>query len=249
MSCLHMNIEYQNGKTRLADSYFTQPFKVAKPFEKDDGISIMVMTATAGILQGDVYDIQVKAGDRTRTVITNQSYTKIFNTREGEASQTIKLQVEGRGELAWMMQPVIPFHNSAFTTMTEVILSEQAAFCYIDILACGRVGMGESFAFRKYHGRILVKDEAGNPIYLENVRMYPKEQEYSGIGYFENFTHMGSMYLYGYEKPVLKQADGVMAVVTEAKKGYALRFMGNSADRLYGYALEVYKDLQRLGDV
>ena len=144
-----------------------------------------------------------------------------------------------------MMQPVIPFHNSAFTTMTEVTLSEQAAFCFLDILACGRVGMGESFAFRKYHGRTLVKDEAGRSLYLENVRMYPKDQDYSGLGYFEDFTHMGSMYLYGYEKPVLKQADGVMAAVTEAKKGYTVRFMGNSADRLYRYGMDVYKNLQR----
>ena len=82
MSCLYLNIGYENGKTRLTDSYFTQPFKVAKPFEEENGIGIMVMTATAGILQGDSYDIQVKAGDRTKTVITNQSYTKIFNTRE-----------------------------------------------------------------------------------------------------------------------------------------------------------------------
>lgn len=245
MSCLHLNIECQNGKTKLTDSYFTQPFKVAKPFEEENGMSIMVMTATAGILQGDSYDIQVIAGDRTKTVITNQSYTKIFNTREGEASQTVKLQVQGRGELAWMMQPVIPFHNSAFTTMTEVTLSERAAFCFLDVLSCGRVAMGERFAFRKYHGRVVVKDENGKPLYLDNVRMYPKNQDYSGLGYFEGYTHMGSIYLYGYQEPVLKQADGVLAAVTEAKGGYVVRLMGNSADRLYRYGVDVYQNLQR----
>lgn len=245
MSCLYLNIDCQNGKTILTDSYFTQPFKVAKPFEDENGIGIMIMTATAGILQGDSYDIQVKANDQTKTVITNQSYTKIFNTREGEASQTVKLQVQGRGELAWMMQPVIPFHNSAFTIMTEVTLSEQAAFYFVDILACGRVGMGEKFAFRKYHGRILVKNETGKVLYLDNVRMYTENQDYSGLGYFEGYTHMGSIYLYGYHKPILKQADGVLTAITEAKKGYVVRLMGNSADRLYRYGMEVYKNLQR----
>ena len=246
MSSLYLTTAFQNGKTRLTDSYFTQPFKVAKPFERGDMAEIMVMTATAGIMEGDKYDMNIKAGTHTKNMLTNQSFTKIFNTKDGEASQTISIQVEGDGELIWMMQPLIPFQNSAFITKTEVTVSRKAAFCYVDILACGRVGMKEQFAFRKYHGRMLVKDETGKPVFLDNIRMYPEEQNCGGLGYFEGATHIGSIYLYGYEPPVLQEMTGVEAVITETKSGYVVRMSGNSGDRLYQYAKNLYQSLIRV---
>lgn len=247
MSRLYLETQWQNGKTTLTDCYFTQPFKVAKPFEEAEGTHIMVMTATAGMLQGDDYYIQVTAGDKTKTKLTNQSYTKIFNTKEGEASQQVKLQIQGTGELAWLMQPVIPFENSAYTSETEVTVSENAALCYVDIFACGRVGMGETFAFQKYHGRVLVKNEAGKLLYLDNVRLYPKEHNYQGMGYFGAYTHIGSVYLYGYEKPLLKEAKGIQAAISEANQGFVVRMAGNSGEGLYQYAREIYESCVRIG--
>ena len=45
----------KNGKTILDDVYFTSPFKVAPPFYKsDDFIKVIIMSSSAGTLEGDV---------------------------------------------------------------------------------------------------------------------------------------------------------------------------------------------------
>jgi urease accessory protein len=54
-----MNMVFQNGKTVMSDCFFTSPFKVAKPFYRDNGYTeIMVMCASPGILASDKYNMR-----------------------------------------------------------------------------------------------------------------------------------------------------------------------------------------------
>lgn len=245
MSCLNITMEERNGRTAMSQCYFTQPFKVTKPFEYTDTTQIMIMTATAGIMKGDYYDIKVNAGANTSTLITNQSYSKVFDTMDGFASQSQHIELEKGAEFAWFMKPMILFGNSNFQSDTQIYLGEQTSLFYVDILAGGRIGMGERFAFYKYHGRTLIYNSEGKPIFLDNVLLEPEKGEIQGLGYFEESTHIGLIYLYGYQEPVLPFAEGVEAVMSKAQEGYVVRIMGSSGDRLYEYAEQLYRDRSR----
>ena len=81
LSELSVSMAYKNGKTVMSDCFFTSPFKIAKPFYRDNGYTeIMVMCASPGILAGDKYNLQFDLSDGTKTIISEQSYRKIYNT-------------------------------------------------------------------------------------------------------------------------------------------------------------------------
>ncbi len=241
MSSLHLSTIYRNGQTWLSECSFTQPFKVCKPFYNKDKTQIMVMTATAGIMKDDFYNIRVHAGAGTKTEFTNQSYTKIFNTRDGFARQEQDILLEDNAELVWMMKPVIPFADSSFKSNTRILLGENSKLFYTDITGCGRVGMGEKFAFRQYHSRTVVWNKKGRMVFLDNLYLEPKKWKLEGMGGFEGKTHIGMIYLYGYEKPRLMKSEDVEATVTQAYEGYMVRLMGNGGEYLYEYAESLYR--------
>lgn len=235
MSRLSVELKYSNGRTVVSDSYFSAPFKLVSPFYDEDYAKLMIMTASAGIMKGDFYDINIHALPGTNAIITDQSYAKIFNTRDGFASQSLNIQLEENSELIWMPKPVIPFENSSFEADTTISIKDNSKLVISEILACGRIGMGERFKFNFYRSRTAVSID-GKTVFLDNTRLCNGETDFSGIGFFENFTHIGFIYFYGYVKPEIISDKEITAFVTQAKCGYVVRFMGNSADRLYSYA-------------
>ena len=81
-----------------------------------------------------------------------------------------------------------------------ISIKENSKLVISEILACGRIGMGESFKFSFYKSRTAVSID-GKPVFLDNTRLCNGEADFSGIGFFENYTHIGFIYFYGYDKP------------------------------------------------
>ena len=60
LSKLHIRTAYREGKTILEDVSFTAPFKIVHPFyEKKDFMTVMLLTASAGIMTDDWQEIDV----------------------------------------------------------------------------------------------------------------------------------------------------------------------------------------------
>ncbi|MGN1119922.1 MAG: urease accessory protein UreD, partial [Oscillospiraceae bacterium] len=148
MSRLYICAENKNGTTIISDSFFSSPIKIAKPFYRPDYTEIMMMTASAGMLDGDVYDIEIIVKKGASLKLTGQSFTKIFKSGEKNgAAQRVRITVEDGVRLIYCPQPVIPFADSIFDSRTEVFLEDNASFLMQDIFSCGRNAMGEAFAF------------------------------------------------------------------------------------------------------
>ena len=78
MSRLYICAENKNGRTVITDSFFSSPIKIAKPFYYPDHTEIMMMTASAGMLDGDIYEIEIIVKENASLKFTGQSFTKIF---------------------------------------------------------------------------------------------------------------------------------------------------------------------------
>lgn len=247
MSRLSVELKYSNGRTVVSDSYFSAPFKLVSPFYDEDYAKLMIMTASAGIMKGDFYDINIHSLPDTNALITDQSYAKIFNTRDGFAAQRLNIELEENAELIWIPKPVIPFENSSFKADAAISIKENSKLVISEILSCGRIGMGESFKFSFYKSRTAVSI-GGKPVFLDNTRLCNGEADFSGIGFFENFTHIGFIYFHGYEKPEIISNKEISAFVTQAKCGYVVRLMGNSADKLYKYAVDLVLRTRQKGN-
>lgn len=225
MSRLFICAENMNGRNVIADSFFSSPIKIAKPFYYSDHTEIMMMTASAGMLDGDDYDIEINVKENASLVFTGQSFTKIFKSgKKGGAVQRVKITVEKGGRLLYSPQPVIPFADSIFDSRTEVFIDSGARFVMQDIFSCGRTAMNEYFAFKSFRSRIAVHID-GRLVFLDNIKLIPDEADLSGIGYFEGHTHSGMMYAYN---------EDIYAGLchTNAYKGVVCRMLADSAQEI-----------------
>ena len=58
LSEFYLTAAYRDGRTVMEDVSFTAPFKVMHPFyEKKDVMTVMLLTASAGIMAGDRQEI------------------------------------------------------------------------------------------------------------------------------------------------------------------------------------------------
>lgn len=236
MSVLNITAEYKNGRTVITDSEFTAPIKIAAPFYRKDHTEIMMMTASAGILDGDSYDINITVRENAALKFTGQSYTKIFRADRTGAVQKVTIIVEKGGTLIYAPCPVIPFGGSFFDSRTDVYLHSDSRFAMTDILASGRIAMDETFAFTSYRSRTAVYIDSRLK-YLDNRRLTPENTALDGIGFFEGYTHTGSAYFYGADKSALEETlsgyTSGEAAVSDAAAGISVRAAGKAADDMY----------------
>ncbi|MDR0330269.1 MAG: urease accessory protein UreD [Chitinispirillales bacterium] len=240
MSELYAKTGFQNGRTVLTGCAFTSPLKIAKPFYRDSGYTeLMVMCASPGMLSGDRFDMAFDMGENTKTIISTQSCQKLYNTGEGAAAQSLKIEVGENASLFYCPYPAIPFAKNRFRASAEIALSRSSKLFFGDILSCGRHGMGERFAFSEYVSKTTVSID-GKPAFVDASRLIPSEAAVGGIGFFEGYTCQGLLYLYGYETVSLPKRANLEAAVSRSHKGQSVRILSNDADAVYRFAVELF---------
>ena len=166
-------------KTVLEDCFFRAPFKIMKPFcpEGTEGMELMIMSVSAGILAGDSQEIQIEVKKGARLFLTTQSFEKVHKMEPGgRAFRKSRIRVENGGFLSYQPLPVIPFAGADFSGDTQILLEgPEAGLIYSEILSCGRAARGERFLYRRYQNRILVS--CGEvPLYADNTIYLPRRQ-------------------------------------------------------------------------
>lgn len=234
MSRLYLKAENKHGRTVISESNFTAPIKIAKPFYRSNETEVMMMTASAGMLDGDVYNIEINVLENAALKFTGQSYTKIFKGAEKGAVQETKISVKNNASLIYFPMPVIPYGESIFSNFTEVYLEKNCRFAMCDIFSCGRKAMNEEFLFKSYRSRTAVYVD-GKMEFLDNQKLIPQETDLKGTGFFEGYSHLGMLYIYGYENIVLPERKYGDTAATKASAGTCIRAFGNSADELEKY--------------
>lgn len=148
----------RDGKTILEDLSFTAPYKIMVPFEKEnDGIQIMPLCASAGIMAGDSQEFSYHVKEGANLEVLSQSFEKIHKMDEGSAFRTIEIQVEQNAILYYYPQPVIPFSGSAFdSTMTICLEDKTSRLFLLEVISCGRNAHEERFQYRRFSSRVRI---------------------------------------------------------------------------------------------
>lgn len=249
---LRLHVGLQNKKSVITDSFFTSPLKLGVPNTEGERLKVVLMMASAGILKGDEFVYDICCGSGTKTLLTEQSYTKIFDTGDGGAKRRQHIQVEQGASLYYCPCAAIPFGGSTYSGDMTVRLEEGSEFAYADIVAAGRVGMGERFAFRQYKNRICV--ELGDiPVWLDHCMFRPDRLDLESLVFFDGHTHQGTFYYYGKKEKQQQFLDWYLGKqeeiektaacgVTEAREGICLRALADTAqdiEELFGQIAEV----------
>lgn len=235
------------GDTFIKENYYTAPLKIGTPHAEGSLKKVVIMMASAGVLKGDRFDYQIICEDFTKTELTEQSYTKIFDTQDGMAERRVSITVGEEAVLDYNPCPVIPFGGSAYKGSTEIFLRKTSVLFYSEIMAVGRIAMGERLKFRLYENKISVFVD-GNPVYLEFNQYEPKKQSLNSMFFLDGYTHQGSFYCYtpqkiengrlqedisdvieNYKRENYIAQDEILYGISEAKEGFVLKVLGNGA--------------------
>lgn len=193
---LQLHIGQANGKTAVLESYFTSPLKLGTPNMDGDRLKVVLMMASAGVLKGDAFQYSIHCDAGTQTFLTEQSYTKIFNTGDGKAEKRQNIILEESASLYYRPCAAVPFGGSTYDGSMDIHLKKSSEFLYADIVTAGRVGMGERFCFNHYRNRICVWEE-GRPAWLDHCLLEPENMDLNGMLFFDGHTHQGTFYYHG----------------------------------------------------
>lgn len=246
---LRLIVKNNNDKTYIDDCYFTSPLKIGTPNYEKDRLLAVIMMASAGVLKGDCFDYYIECAQNAKMVLTEQSYTKLFDMGEGSAVKRVRINVGEKASLYYKQCAVIPFKNSCFESSTTISLSEKSEFAICDIIAAGRVGMGEAFLYKHYRSRIEVQLE-GRSVWLDQCVLEPKRNKLQNLVYFGKYTHQGLFYYFGDKQKQIAlikyepDTDNIEYAVTEAYRGIVVRVLACSAqeiEEVFGEIVELIK--------
>ncbi|KAB7789933.1 urease accessory protein UreD [Bifidobacterium leontopitheci] len=201
-STFRLRTAFRHGRTKVDDVYFEAPFKLMTPFEDGRHTDFIVMLASPGFLKGDEAHIAIEFGAGTDSTIRTQSYEKVLDTADGSASRTIDLTVHDGATAVFLPFPVIPFRGSSFENRTVARIAPTSTFVYADVVTCGRVGMDERWAMRRFANRLRVvvagPSDDGEPrgrlAFADRMLLEPDRFDYGEMGMWRSFTHCGVLY-------------------------------------------------------
>jgi urease accessory protein len=155
---------------------------------------VQLVNPTAGVLAGDRLEIEVQVEPGARARVATQSAMKVFAMPEGRASQATRLIVEDDAYLEYLPDPVIPFHDARFEQRTTIELAPMGTIIFADVLAPGRVAMGESLAYAQIDTRLTVQSTTGRILYHEATSLSPRRASLQRRGILgrDNLTALGT---------------------------------------------------------
>ncbi|MGI6012210.1 MAG: urease accessory protein UreD [Ruminococcus sp.] len=213
VSELRIGSEKSGEGTRLADVFYTAPFKIMQPFPTDRGLQVMMLSASAGVMAGDTQHFFFKIGEGSRLEFISQSFEKIHKMDDGWAERNIEITVEADAVFDFYPQPTIPFAGSAYQSGMEVNLTDETSrFGLYEILSCGRSASGERFKYRFYHSLIQIR-RRGKLIYRDNTRYEPERMEMEGVGMYESYTHLANLFLTANRVPDTEKENAIRSLV------------------------------------
>ncbi|MDR7855237.1 urease accessory protein UreD [Tissierella sp.] len=253
-SKLNITTKGRNGKTIIEDVYFTTPFKITRPFyEKNGALKIVAITVSAGILEGDVQEINIKTLEGSNTIITSQSYEKIHKMKEEEAKRNTDIYISKNAFLKYIPLPTIPFANSAFSSKVNVELEDDTSkFIISEIIACGRYSRGEIFQYKYFKSLVDVR-AMGKLLYRDNTFFKPKDFYVGEIGMLENYTHLANILIFNFDlsetiiseiRDIIEQNNVDGGVSYTWSKDVVIRILGFNSQSLERISERIIKTIE-----
>lgn len=207
--------DQMTGRTVVREQYSQVPLFAQKALYLEKSLPNMaymyVMSPSGGVLQGDSYELDVSLSDGAMAHLTTQGATRIYRMEKGFATQHVKLSA-GRGcYLEYMPDQIIPYSGSRFYQQTT-LAAHDATIVYSEVLAPGRVAMGESFQYDICCLRVEAVDERGRRRFADSAMLKPKKRDMRAAGIMEQDV-VGSMYILAPARFVADLARQVGAAV------------------------------------
>lgn len=161
------------GRTTLARQAFRAPFHLSKPYAHPEALQVQIVNPTAGMLEGDRLELDVRVRTGAALLVTTPSHARAFRVQgDGGVVCCQRLAVEAGGWLDWWPEPLVPHAGADFRQETTVEVAEGACLFFCDAVAPGRIAREERWAWRRLELGLTIA-RGGRPVLRERFALEP----------------------------------------------------------------------------
>lgn len=239
---LRLAAALKKAKTIFRETYSEGAFKITRPlYLTSSGEAYgYVMNPGGGYVDGDSYQISIVLEEEAEVLLTTQSSTKIYKTRAKPAIQDMEIHLKKGSLFEYLPDPVIAYQHACFKQNMIVQMDKGASLVCCDIFTPGWAPDGTLFRYDLLQSKMEVYLEK-QLVLFDHIKLEPDE-DMTGIGYMEGFTHFGTMIIIDdrVNKAFLEELHALFESMTELRigismltvPGFALRVLGNSTQAI-----------------
>lgn len=147
-----------DGRAAVTRARSTAPLKLLLPRARGSCAWVCTSSFGGGLVAGDAIELQVTVGAGAACTLTTQSATKVYRSPEGRAaSQSLRAHVGPDALLVLAPDPLMLFRDAVYRQRVEIEVAPGGGLVAFDLLTSGRRERGESWAFRRFEGRLDVR--------------------------------------------------------------------------------------------
>lgn len=211
-----------DGRTELLARYQKTPLQLMRPLyfdpERPDLAIVFMMSASAGMIQGDRYRVDVVCEPGSAVHLTTQGATKVQRMDDDYATSVVNLTV-GEGSLVeYLPDPIIPCASSRSYHRTRVSIAPGATAIVGETVRAGRLAHGERHVYDVLATDLEVRRPDGRALVLDRVRLTPSEADggISGPGVLGGEDQLASLHVVSDAAPAAEIAAALRAALEPA---------------------------------
>lgn len=169
---LTLRFAAQDGATRLADLYQSDPCRALLPSpDPGEPLTAVLITTAGGLTGGDRLKLSVTVEEGAAALCTPQAAEKIYRSPDDSAAQIdLSLGVAAGATLEWLPQEMILFDGARLDRRISVALQADSRLLAGDITVFGRTARGERFAAGSLFDRWQVRRD-GRLLWTDATRL------------------------------------------------------------------------------
>lgn len=240
-----LEMDEAKNKTLVTQQYSKAPLLTQKALHYDVANPSMaylfLMSSSGGIIQGDRYHVEISVKNKGIANITTQGATRIYKMDSNYAAQFVNIVVDDDSYLEFLPDQIIPYKKSRYFQQVQITSGINSTIVYSEVITPGRVAMGELFDYDLCHLRLTAKNKGSKILFMDAVRLDPKEQQFSQIGILGTESVFGTLYIITKKKQLEQilidigvildntEITGGCSVLPE-DSGLIVRLVGNSSE-------------------
>lgn len=236
---LEMDMENRQGRTVADNVYFQGAFKVMRPvyLNNYNYPCYYLLNPGGGYLDGDTYRMKVTLQEEAQLTLTTQSSTKVYKTPKSYAYQETEFHLKKDSYLEYLPDALIAYKDAKYVQKNVVYMEQGATLLYSDIVTPGWSPEGSKFSYDtlRLKSEIYMDNEL---VVFDHVKLQPENQNMTGLGFMEGYTHLGSFIVIGektddtlldrlYETIKEETGDFEFGISKLTLPGFTLRIMAN----------------------
>ena len=167
---VRFGVHLQDGVTRRGDLHESGSLRVRFPSPEQEGLSGVFVNTAGGIAGGDRFEIDIRAGEGARLVLTTAAAEKVYRAPGPAAELNIALKAEQGAHLFWLPQETILFDRARIVRRIDIDLAEDASLLLCEIVVFGRAAMGEKMRHGEFVDRWRLR-RGGRLVFAETIRL------------------------------------------------------------------------------